>query len=80
MLWWSGRAPGSGISSWSGRSLGSASSGSASSGSGTVARAPMTRGVVEDRSPAIRGAAAPQRAWRDARAADTSGESAAIAQ
>jgi hypothetical protein len=69
--------PGSGGSGCSGRSSGSASSGSASSGSGTVASAPMTRGPV-DRSPAIRGAAAPQRAWRDARAADTSGESAAI--
>jgi len=36
-------------------------------GSGAVASAPTTRG-----------AAAPQRAWRDARAADTSGESAVI--
>ena len=45
---------------------GAARSGS-SSGSGAVASAPTTRG-----------AAAPQRAWRDARAADTSGESAAI--
>ena len=44
-----------------------ASSGSTSAGSGAVASAPTTRG-----------AAAPQRAWRDARAADTSGERAAI--
>jgi hypothetical protein len=41
----------------------------ASSGSGAVANAPTTRG-----------AAAPQRAWRDARAADTSGESVAMAK
>ena len=39
----------------------------ASSGRGAVASAPTTRG-----------AAAPQRSWRDARAADTSGESVAI--
>ena len=39
------------------------------SGSGAVANAPTTRG-----------AAAPQRAWRDARAADTSGESVAMAK
>jgi hypothetical protein len=74
---WSGDSPGSG------RSAGSASSGSTSSGSGTVARAPMTRGLEPGPSrpsPAIRGAAAPQRAWRDARAADTSWESAAMAQ
>ena len=49
-----------------GDSLGRRGSG-ASSGSGAVASAPTTRG-----------AAAPQRAWRDARAADTSGESAAM--
>jgi hypothetical protein len=79
----SGESAGSGRSPGSGDSAGSASSGSTSSGSGTVARAPMTRGFEPGPSRpsrAIRGAAAPQRAWRDARAADTSGESAAIAQ
>ena len=66
---------GSGVSWWSG-----AGSGASSAGSGAIASAPSIRGVGPDLSPAIRGAAAPQRAWRDARAADTSWESAVMAQ
>jgi len=77
---WGGDSPESGRPAGSGDSPGNASSGSTSSGNGTVASAPSTRGVGPDLSPAIRGAAAPQRAWRDARAADTSWESAAMAQ
>ena len=60
-------SPGPGSLAAAGNGAGSEKSSSGSTGSGAVASAPITRG-----------AAAPHRVWRDARAAETSGERLAI--